>query len=122
MYKKYCFRYITSFETVRICIHIKQLDPDPYQIEKQDPDLYQSEKQDPDPYQRGLDPQNCRKHSADYIECERIHRRAHSKARAEHSSTDQHSIEQTKSSTEQPRSEQKCAGQYRYLMNKVTLS
>ncbi len=30
------------FETVRIQIHIKQLDPDQYQIEKQDPDPYQS--------------------------------------------------------------------------------
>ena len=36
------------FETVRIRIHIKQLDPDPYQ----------NEKQDPDPYQKGLDPQH----------------------------------------------------------------
>jgi hypothetical protein len=44
---------------VRIWIHIKQLDPDPYQIEKQDPDQYQSEKQDPNPYQKGLDPQLC---------------------------------------------------------------
>jgi hypothetical protein len=51
------------FDTVRIriLIHIKQLDVDPYQIEKKDPDLnpYQSEKQDPDPYQKGLDPQHC---------------------------------------------------------------
>jgi hypothetical protein len=37
------------FETVRIRIHIKHSDPDPYQIEKQDPDPYQSEKQDPGP-------------------------------------------------------------------------
>jgi hypothetical protein len=32
-----------------IRIGIKQLDPDPYQIEQQDPDRYQSEKQDLDP-------------------------------------------------------------------------
>ncbi len=35
-----------------IRIGIKQLDLDPYQIEKQDPDRYQSEKQDPDPDQK----------------------------------------------------------------------
>ncbi len=42
----------------RIRIHIKQSDPDLYQIEKQDPDPYQSEKQDPDLYQKSLDPQH----------------------------------------------------------------
>jgi hypothetical protein len=49
MYKKYCFRYITSLSK----------DPDPYHIEMQDLDPYQSEKQDPDlyQYQKGLDPQ-----------------------------------------------------------------
>ncbi len=70
MYKKYCFRYVHYlFKTVGIRTHIKQSDPDPYQIgkqdpdtyqsEKQDPDPYQSEKQDPDPYQKCLDPQHC---------------------------------------------------------------
>jgi hypothetical protein len=38
MYKKYCFLVHYLFETVRIRIRIKHLDP------------YQSEKQDPDPY------------------------------------------------------------------------
>jgi hypothetical protein len=54
--------YITYlFETVRIHICIKQLDPDLYQIDEQDPDPdpYQSEKQDPDLYQNGLDLQHC---------------------------------------------------------------
>ncbi len=54
MYKKYHLRYLYNlFETVRLRIHIKQLDP--YQIEKQDPNPYQSKRQDPDPYQKGLD-------------------------------------------------------------------
>jgi hypothetical protein len=38
MYKKYCYRYITLFEMVKIWISIKQSDLDSYQIEKQDPD------------------------------------------------------------------------------------
>jgi hypothetical protein len=51
------------FKTLRIWIRfrIKQLDPDPDQIEKQNPDPYQRETQDPDPYQNGLDPQLCSK-------------------------------------------------------------
>jgi hypothetical protein len=36
---------------LRIQIHIKESDPDPYQSEKHDPDPYQSEKHDPDPFQ-----------------------------------------------------------------------
>jgi hypothetical protein len=56
--QKVLFQVLYLFERVRIRIHIKQSDPDPYQIEKQDPDQYQSEKQDPDQYQKGLDPQH----------------------------------------------------------------
>ncbi len=36
-------------KTVRIWTLIKQLNSDPFKIEKQDPYPYQSEKQDPDP-------------------------------------------------------------------------
>ncbi len=37
MYKKYGFRYVTLFETVRVRSELQ--DPDPYQSEKPDPDL-----------------------------------------------------------------------------------
>jgi hypothetical protein len=50
--------YLVEMVRIRIQNRIKQLDPDPYHIEKHDPDRYQSEKQDPDPYQKGLDPQH----------------------------------------------------------------
>ncbi len=43
------YRYLFETVRIRICVNMKNSDPD----------SYKSEKPDPNPYQNGLDPQHC---------------------------------------------------------------